>query len=122
MESKNIMDEVVSIPTAQEVDPSTLVDSGNVTEIKEDGPDAASTAIGNNTDLSKYVRPRKTRTVIRENNKKIGRNDPCPCGSGKKYKNCCLKKGNDWNSTRELTAQEMAQIKFGTKMPQYFKN
>ncbi len=21
---------------------------------------------------------------------KIGRNDPCPCGSGKKYKNCCL--------------------------------
>jgi preprotein translocase subunit SecA len=25
---------------------------------------------------------------------KIGRNDPCPCGSGKKYKKCCLlKKG-----------------------------
>jgi hypothetical protein len=23
---------------------------------------------------------------------KIGRNDPCPCGSGKKYKNCCLKR------------------------------
>ena len=22
---------------------------------------------------------------------KIGRNDPCPCGSGKKYKNCCGK-------------------------------
>lgn len=24
--------------------------------------------------------------------RKIGRNEPCPCGSGKKYKNCCLKK------------------------------
>jgi uncharacterized protein YecA (UPF0149 family) len=24
-------------------------------------------------------------------NEKIGRNDSCPCGSGKKYKNCCLK-------------------------------
>ena len=24
-------------------------------------------------------------------NKEIGRNDLCPCGSGKKYKNCCLK-------------------------------
>lgn len=24
--------------------------------------------------------------------KKIGRNDPCPCGSGKKYKHCCMKK------------------------------
>ena len=24
-------------------------------------------------------------------NKKVGRNDPCPCGSGKKYKKCCGK-------------------------------
>jgi len=24
----------------------------------------------------------------------IGRNDPCHCGSGSKYKNCCLKKDN----------------------------
>ena len=21
---------------------------------------------------------------------KVGRNDPCPCGSGKKYKKCCM--------------------------------
>ena len=27
--------------------------------------------------------------VNKETNKKVGRNDPCPCGSGKKYKNCC---------------------------------
>lgn len=25
------------------------------------------------------------------NNSKVGRNDPCPCGSGKKYKKCCGK-------------------------------
>ena len=31
---------------------------------------------------------RKSRPVVAE--KKIGRNDPCPCGSGKKYKKCCL--------------------------------
>lgn len=24
------------------------------------------------------------------NEKKVGRNEPCPCGSGKKYKKCCL--------------------------------
>ncbi|GHV72760.1 hypothetical protein AGMMS49940_00620 [Spirochaetia bacterium] len=31
------------------------------------------------------------------NKKKIGRNDPCPCGSGKKYKHCCLNKTvNPW--------------------------
>ena len=23
---------------------------------------------------------------------KVGRNDPCPCGSGKKYKKCCIDK------------------------------
>ena len=23
----------------------------------------------------------------------IGRNDPCPCGSGKKFKHCCARKG-----------------------------
>ena len=26
---------------------------------------------------------------VTKDGKKIGRNDPCPCGSGKKYKNCC---------------------------------
>ncbi len=33
--------------------------------------------------LDPYVRPEP----------KIGRNDPCPCGSGKKYKKCCLSDG-----------------------------
>ncbi|MBQ2411035.1 MAG: preprotein translocase subunit SecA [Selenomonadaceae bacterium] len=27
-----------------------------------------------------------------KNGEKVGRNDPCPCGSGKKYKNCCGRK------------------------------
>jgi len=30
----------------------------------------------------------KYKTIVRTE-KKIGRNDPCPCGSGKKYKKCC---------------------------------
>jgi preprotein translocase subunit SecA len=29
---------------------------------------------------------------IRSDHEKIPRNDPCPCGSGKKYKKCCGKK------------------------------
>lgn len=29
-------------------------------------------------------------SVVKE--QKVGRNDPCPCGSGKKYKKCCLEK------------------------------
>ena len=35
----------------------------------------------------------------REKMRKIGRNDPCPCGSGKKYKKCCL--NNDEKRIRE---------------------
>jgi len=31
-----------------------------------------------------------TRTPTRRQEPRIGRNDPCPCGSGKKFKKCCL--------------------------------
>jgi preprotein translocase subunit SecA len=34
---------------------------------------------------------RKSRPVVRDY--KIRRNDECPCGSGKKYKKCCLASG-----------------------------
>ncbi len=30
---------------------------------------------------------------IRNRQQRVGRNDPCPCGSGKKFKNCCMRKG-----------------------------
>ncbi len=33
--------------------------------------------------------PAKSSSVSKHRGKKIGRNDPCPCGSGKKYKKCC---------------------------------
>jgi len=33
----------------------------------------------------------KTQETVKRDAPKIGRNDPCPCGSGKKYKNCCGK-------------------------------
>ncbi|HNJ77368.1 MAG TPA: SEC-C metal-binding domain-containing protein [Azospira sp.] len=29
--------------------------------------------------------------TVRRDGGKVGRNDPCPCGSGKKYKQCCGK-------------------------------
>ena len=34
---------------------------------------------------------KKSTAPIVNNTPKVGRNDPCPCGSGKKYKNCCGK-------------------------------
>ena len=37
-----------------------------------------------------YKEQKKSGTVVK--GPKIGRNDPCPCGSGKKYKHCCGRK------------------------------
>ena len=36
------------------------------------------------------VKKRVASTVVKDG-AEVGRNDPCPCGSGKKYKNCCLR-------------------------------
>jgi SWIM/SEC-C metal-binding protein len=41
----------------------------------------------NITDLEILLNPLKRRIA----EKKVGRNEPCPCGSGKKYKKCCGK-------------------------------
>ncbi len=49
-----------------------------VKNVKATGP---SEAVGG--DSSKAARPEPARSD------KVGRNDPCPCGSGKKYKKCC---------------------------------
>jgi preprotein translocase subunit SecA len=32
---------------------------------------------------------KKAQKAVAQPGKKVGRNDPCPCGSGKKYKHCC---------------------------------
>lgn len=100
-----IMDEVVNVPSVQ----TPIINN-----------DGAENAVVNpsNVDMSKYVRPRKTRTVIRKFDHKVGRNELCPCGSGKKYKNCCYDK---YNETYELSASEMSQIRYGTKTPESFK-
>ena len=39
---------------------------------------------------------------------KIGRNEACPCGSGKKFKRCCL--GKQLEKTANITDVQKAQI------------
>jgi uncharacterized protein YecA (UPF0149 family) len=40
-----------------------------------------------NQDL--FIQPSQKIETYRREKPKVGRNDPCPCGSGKKYKKCC---------------------------------
>ncbi len=44
---------------------------------------------------------------------KVGRNDPCPCGSGKKYKQCCLKQ----NKPKRGLSGRMSVNAGGVAMP-----
>lgn len=59
------------------------------------GPEAAAMLDKSREELAKHgIRIDEERTdamLSGEKRKKIGRNEPCPCGSGKKYKNCCGK-------------------------------
>ena len=65
------------------VSPSEIIPQN----INEGRGDAMSSQPNNSE--AEELPPRQT-TI--HNDQVIGRNDPCPCGSGKKYKKCCLNK------------------------------
>lgn len=48
--------------------------------------------------------------------KKIGRNDPCPCGSKKKFKQCCFLTKGGAGVKKKLTAKWINQPKQGTDL------
>jgi len=43
-------------------------------------------------------------------NVRVGRNDPCPCGSGRKYKQCCLAKDEAAAAVARAKAAEEAAV------------
>ena len=52
------------------------IDVATLSQMERKGTAVASASVASNT-------------TVRRDGPKVGRNDPCPCGSGKKYKNCC---------------------------------
>jgi len=56
---------------------------------KRGGSDAGSEAAMN----AALAASQSKKTSVKRDEPKTGRNDPCPCGSGKKYKKCCGKNG-----------------------------
>lgn len=61
------------------------------TEESVQNQEALSAAVNDRRNMLKYLKMMRPKTLKREH--KVGRNDPCPCGSGRKYKNCCLESG-----------------------------
>ena len=68
---------------------STWVESAAIHEEAPTASDIAQQqqAAIQGTDTKQKLEP------IRNRDEKVGRNQPCPCGSGKKHKNCCGKNG-----------------------------
>lgn len=108
MENNNIMDDIISIPTVQEV---VMEDTNSTVQptSQSDLQNFVSTASIQSPRDMNIGRPiKRTNTIIREY--RIGRNDKCPCGSGKKYKNCCLE-NQKYEDRYELTNREMNQLR-----------
>jgi preprotein translocase subunit SecA len=80
---KSIM--AVKIRTADELDAaseSINEDMGQIKDVQYQHADA-------NIDLTDAEKPLAAAPAPIRSGPKVGRNDPCPCGSGKKYKACC---------------------------------
>ena len=83
----NIMDVATEEMTqSQEANITKLAES--IASLEQNAPSIES--IVGASDYAKFTL-RKQKQLVKEY--KVGRNDSCPCGSGKKYKHCCLQSG-----------------------------
>ena len=89
--------DAASSPTEEQVGYLEELNKASVNQHKGDNA-IVSGGIANIAAAQKYIP--KTRPIVRDH-KKIGRNEPCPCGSGKKYKNYCLPSGK-YQTTYEI--------------------
>jgi len=57
--------------------------------VKKESIQRVQVAKGNIASVGGEASSMKKKPVVKNKSEKVGRNDPCPCGSGKKYKKCC---------------------------------
>jgi len=67
--------------------------SSRETKTAADGDDSVSEISRKNNivNLSEFRKIKRDDRQPKNSSKEVGRNDPCPCGSGKKYKKCCMR-------------------------------
>ena len=75
-------------PMTQDDDRELLTARQRKQEVSYSGPEETSSAAFQSTQPVNDRTAAAVKTVVRDI-PKVGRNDPCPCGSGKKYKKCC---------------------------------
>ena len=93
------MEDVKKYAAKESIETGMIMDATELSKANEKSKDAMEAAIQNEQmkkleALAKTWKEAHTQKV-REFSK-IGRNENCPCGSGKKFKNCCMNK-KDWD-------------------------
>lgn len=56
------------------------------------------------------IKPKRFNPRQLKKQSKIGRNDPCPCGSGQKYKKCCLIKREEYFEKQVEMAKQVEEL------------
>ncbi len=82
---RDTVEKLFAVQVAREQEVKEIKAERKQSFVMSRGPTAPATQGGGETEDGKGV-------TVRREGKKVGRNDPCPCGSGKKYKRCCLEK------------------------------
>jgi len=103
---KDTIEKLFAIQIAKEQEVSDVKLERKQTFVMSRGERAASDAMSTGMNAGGETEDGRGVTVRREG-KKVGRNDPCPCGSGKKYKKCCLPR-------EETRAQPSGNAESGT--------
>lgn len=67
--------------------PPTTVSGRSIEEVRSDAAKLIPAAV---TAIDMYFEKQRRRGEAAKSSAKVGRNEPCPCGSAKKYKKCCL--------------------------------
>ena len=90
---KYVMHVQVSSDSASHPEEPAIADMTETKREASAGTPAAQIADANAPKVVEANQQRSKTPIVKSDLEKVGRNDPCPCGSGKKYKNCWGKPG-----------------------------
>ena len=107
MEEVKMLEQESAVKQAQQdlrdLDESNVVDLTNATDeqaAEQMKQFEDSVITGDQLAQIRALYNRRPKQLVRKH-AKIGRNELCPCGSGKKFKNCCMKTG-EFDGLREI--------------------
>jgi preprotein translocase subunit SecA len=90
--NENIQNDAVKFIMRAKFTPETHIEAkSQIKDMKESHASASVTPQSASKPIQGTTGNNAPQAPVKRDSSKVGRNDPCPCGSGKKYKDCCGK-------------------------------